>query len=192
MKTPQLSHKRQRQSMHLAPLSICQPAMMKQKCPVMRTTEASYLAPREADAPPNEDLKAGYYAIPPREDQLTQPFTSESSGDDSFPDLIDLQEENQPPPVPPKRVTCPTTLGLDKKQGLPEPAPVVFPTSKGKLGKPAKAVALVTVQPVCEEEIIQYTLTMTENLALCSACSNRSTDCLCHHPWLLHLAFNNC
>ena len=114
--------------------------------------EAPYLAPREA--PPNEDLKAGYYTIPPRKDQLTQPSTSESSGDDSVPDLIGLQEESQPPPVPPKRATHPTTLGLDKKQSLQEPALVVSPTSKGKSGKPAIAIPLVTVQPVREEEIV--------------------------------------
>ena len=35
-KTPQLNHKRQRKSMYLAPLSMCQPAMTKKKCSVMR------------------------------------------------------------------------------------------------------------------------------------------------------------
>ena len=65
--------------------------------------EAPYLAPREADkALPSEDPKAGYYVILPREDQLTQPSTPESSGDDSIPVLIDPQEESQPPSGAPK------------------------------------------------------------------------------------------
>ena len=117
--------------------------------------EAPYLAPRIADiAPLNEDLRVDYYAVPPKEDQPTQPPMPESSGNNSVPDLIDLQEESQLPPVPPKRAACSTTLGLDNGQSLPEPTPVVSPTSKGKPGKPAVAVPLVSVERVHEEEII--------------------------------------
>ena len=54
--------------------------------------EAPYLAPKSVNTtPPNKDLRAGYYAVS-KEDQPTQPPASESSGEDSFPDLINLQE----------------------------------------------------------------------------------------------------
>ena len=116
--------------------------------------EAPYFAPKSAyTTPPNEDLRVGYYAMS-KEDKPTQPSASESSGEDSVPDLIDLKEEHQPPAVPQKRAVHPTTLGLDKKKSLPEPTPLLSPTSKGKPGKPAVEVPLVTTEHVPEEEII--------------------------------------
>ena len=65
--------------------------------------------------PPNEDLKAGYYMIPSRKDQLIQPSNPEFSGDDSVPDLIDLQEESQPPPVPSKESHLPYYFGAQQE-----------------------------------------------------------------------------
>ena len=62
--------------------------------------EAPCLAPKNASTTLlNEDLRAGYNTVT-KEDQPTRPPTSESSGEKSVPDLIDLQEEHQPPPVP--------------------------------------------------------------------------------------------
>ena len=61
-----------------------------------------------------------------------------SSSDESIQDLIDLgKEEDAPLSLPPKRVKCPTTLGLDKKmattaEGSPIPPP---PSLKVKLEK---------------------------------------------------------
>ena len=116
--------------------------------------EAPYLLPKSANAtPPNEDLRTGYYAMS-QEDQPTQPPASESSGEESVPDLVDLQEEHQPPPVPPKRAVHPATLRLDKRQSLLQPTPLLSPTSKGKPGKSAITVPLVSVEQVPEEEII--------------------------------------
>ena len=43
---------------------------------------------------------------------------------ESIPELIDLREEEEvPPPSPPKRAHCPTTLGLDKKITTPAERP---------------------------------------------------------------------
>ena len=82
-----------------------------------------------------------------------------SSSDESIPELIDLgKEEDAPPSLPPKRVKCPTTLGLDKKMATTTRGSLIPPFSKGKAGKRAATVAAseanMEVEEVPEEQII--------------------------------------
>ena len=109
--------------------------------------EDPYLAPQDSPpVPPNEDLKAGYYSIP--KDQSTAQTAPKSPGEDSIPNFIDLQEQNPPPPVPPKRAAHPSTLGLDKERTMPEQEFKLSPTSKGRPGKPAAVAPHTFVEPV--------------------------------------------
>ena len=51
-----------------------------------------------------------------------------SSDDESIPEFIDLREEEEvPPPSPPKKANCPTTLGLHEKIAVTTEKLPVFP-----------------------------------------------------------------
>ena len=80
-----------------------------------------------------------------------------SSGDESIPELIDLREEEEvPPPSPPKKANCPTTLGLHEKIAVTTEKPPVFPFPPPKENAKTLLVAApgVHTEEVPEEQII--------------------------------------
>ena len=74
-----------------------------------------------------------------------------------MPDLIGLDEEaSAPPSLPPKKATCPKTLGLDKKftATAKEPELPLSTQSKGKSGKTTETSLQIVEDCVPEEQII--------------------------------------
>ena len=96
--------------------------------------EAPYLAPKQNPTPktPQDEQTAPTL--------LKSKFASAkdsqvSSGDESITELIDLREEEEiPPPSPPKKANHPTTLGLHEKIAVTteKPPAFPFPPSQGK------------------------------------------------------------
>ena len=99
--------------------------------------EAPFLA--LGDAPNTrtlDDIKTAFCSIKKAASEAKS--IAESSGDESVPDLIGLDEEASGPPFrPPKQATCPKTLWLNKKITATTKEPVLPPSaqSKGKSGK---------------------------------------------------------
>ena len=97
--------------------------------------EAPFLAPKDDPTLTRtpQDVQAALLSL--KGNTVTAKDPQVSSSDKSIPELIDLgNEEDASPSLPPKRVKCPTTLGLDKKmattaEGSSIPPP---PFSKGK------------------------------------------------------------
>ena len=123
--------------------------------------EVPFLAPKDDPITSRtpQDVQAALLSL--EGNTATVKDSQVSSSDESVPKLIDLgKEEDAPPPLPPKRVNCPTTLGLDKKitttaERSPIPPP---PFSKGKAGKRTAPVAdsevHIEAKEVPEEQII--------------------------------------
>ena len=122
--------------------------------------EAPFLAPKDdPTSRTSQDVQATLLSL--EGNTATAEDSQVSSSDESIPECIDLgKEEDVPPPLPPKRVNWPTTLGLDKKMATtaersPIPPP---PFSKGKAGKRTAPVAAPEVnleaKEVPEEQII--------------------------------------
>ena len=122
--------------------------------------EAPFLAPKDdPTSRTQQDAQTALLSLKGNTATVKDPQVS--SSDKSIPELIDLgKEEDAPPSLPPKRVKCPTTLGLDKKmattaEGSPIPPPLF---SKGKAGKRTTPVAAseanIKVEEVPKEQII--------------------------------------
>ena len=99
--------------------------------------EAPFLAPKDDPTSRTpQDVQAALLSL--KGSTATAKDPQVSSSDESIPELIDLgKEEDASPSLPPKRVKCPTTLGLDKKmattaEGSQFPLP---PSLKVKLEK---------------------------------------------------------
>ena len=124
--------------------------------------EAPFLAPTPKDDPTSrtpQDVQAALLSL--EGNTATAKDSQVSSSDESVPELIDLgKEEDVPPSLPPKRVKCPTTLGLEKKMATTAGrSPISFPHfSKGKAGKRTTLVAApeanIEAEEVPEEQII--------------------------------------
>ena len=106
--------------------------------------EVPFLAPKDdpTSTKTPQDVQAALLFL--EGNTATAKDSQVSSSDESIPELIDLgKEEDVPPSLPPKRVKCPTTLGLDKRMATTvdrSPIPL-SPFSKGKAGKRTTPVA---------------------------------------------------
>ena len=85
--------------------------------------EAPYLVPKQNPIPktPQDEQTS---PAPPKGNSASAEDSQVPSGEESIPELINLREEEEvPPPSPPIRAHCPTTLGLDKKMMAPAETP---------------------------------------------------------------------
>ena len=117
--------------------------------------EAPYLAPKQNPTPrtPQDEQTAPTL----QKSKFTSAKDSQvSSGDESIQELIDLREEKEvPPPSPPKKANCPTTLGLHEKIAVTEKPPVFpFPSPKENAKILLVAAPGVPTEEVPEEKII--------------------------------------
>ena len=122
--------------------------------------EAPFLAPKDdLTSGTPQDVQAALLSLEGNTATARDPQVS--SSDEAIPELIDLgKEEDATPPLPPKQLNCPTTLGLDKKMATTtERSPIPPPLfSKGKAGKRTTPVAApevnIEAKEVPEEQII--------------------------------------
>ena len=95
--------------------------------------EAPYLVPKQNPIPktPQDEQTS---PAPPKGNSASAEDSQVPSGEESIPELINLREEEEvPPPSPPKQAHCPTTLGLDKKMTAPAERPPIPPTPISKV-----------------------------------------------------------
>ena len=116
--------------------------------------EVLFLAPKDDPTLTRtpQDVQAALLSLKGNTATVKDPQVS--SSDESIPELIDLgKEEDAPPSLPPKRVKCPTTLGLDKKMATTAEGSLITPSpfSKGKAGKRTAPVAAPEVNIEAEE-----------------------------------------
>ena len=96
------------------------------------------------------------FPAPPKGNSASAEDSQVPSGEESIPELINLREEEEVPPLsPPKRAHHPTTLGLDKKMIAPAERPPIPPISKGKT---ETRMALVATPKVCIERQVDHLL----------------------------------
>ena len=108
--------------------------------------EAPYLAPKLAPSS-SPARNEGLVQIPMKGGQTPVKDLSESSGEESIPELIDLREEGEKPsPFPLQRAQCPTMLKL----------PVLYSSPPEGLRKDVQEAATEVCQEKVPEEQIIY------------------------------------
>ena len=113
--------------------------------------EAPYLAPKLTPVPkPSKDEPI--VQAPSKEKNLPVEDSQDSSGEESMPELIDLEEgEEMPPPSQSKRANCPTTLKLHGKMVTTSEKLPVFSFSLSRItSRPFKLQPLKSAQKRCQ------------------------------------------